>query len=98
MSDDIQSLATQGCTLTQQSQILLLVTLSFQSNTHQIDGVDLDRADGQGCTADGVDKRIQLGCIGQQTATVTQSGNITADEEVAVIPLGIVVRTPTSEL
>ena len=98
MSYNIQGLTTQGCTLTQQSQILLLVTLGLQSNTHQIDGVDLDRADRQSRTADGVDERIQLGSIRQQTATVTQSGNIAAHKEVAVIPLDIMVGAPTSEL
>lgn len=93
----IKCLTAQGSTLLQQRQILLLVTLSLQCNTHQIDSVDLNRADGQRCAANRVDKCVQLGSVRQQTAAVGKGVDIAADKEIAVIPCGVVVTAPTGE-
>lgn len=93
----IKCLTAQGSTLLQQRQILLLVTLSLQCNTHQIDSVDLNRADRQRCAANGVDKCVQLRGIRQQAAAVGKGVDIAADKEIAVIPCGVVVTAPTGE-
>ena len=98
MTHSIESLTAQQRTLLEQCEVLLLVALGLQCNTHQIDGINLNGADRQSRTADGVDERIELGCVRKETATVTERSDIATDEEVAVVPSCIVVGAPTGEV
>ena len=85
MPHDIQSLTAQGRTLTQQSQILLLVALGLKGDTHQIDGVDLNRTDRQSRTADGVDERAADVILGLPQVLIGAQGERIGDEAVALL-------------
>ena len=60
MAYSIECLTTQQRTLFEQSKILFLVALSLQRNPHEVDCVDLYRTDGERCTANRVDERIEF--------------------------------------
>ena len=60
MPHGIKSFTAQQRTLFKKSQILFLIAFRFQRNSHQVDGIDLDRTDRKCRAADGVDERIKL--------------------------------------
>ena len=70
MPHGIQSLTIKQHTITKNAEILLLVHLALIRNADKVDGADATRTNTEGCTADGVDKRIKLLSIAEQPAAV----------------------------
>ena len=98
VSYSVKSLAAKQCSLFEKFEILLFVTLRFESNSHKVNCVHLNRADRQSRSADRVDKAAQLRGIGKKSATVTQSGYIVAHKEIAIVPKNVMVGTPSCKI
>lgn len=67
---EYRALTIKQHTITKNADVLLLIHLALIRNADKVNGADATRTNTEGCTADRVDKRIQLLGVAEQPAAV----------------------------
>ena len=100
MSYSIKNLTTKSSSLFKKIEVLFLgyILAKFVEDMNKVDCIDLNGADAKCGSTNGINESFEFRGVGKKPTAVAQCSNIAAYEEVGIIPLTVVVRTPSCKL
>lgn len=100
MSYSIKNLTAKRSSFLKKIKVLLFIYIFAKliKNMNKIDCINFDRTNTQSGATNRIDKTFELRCIGKKSTTIRKRSYISANEEIRVVPLTVVVGTPSCKL